>query len=104
MSLRPVLDSVVKLRKRSSIHVRSAVGSLAAMKLSGVDRLDHRVGVREAPGHEREGGADGVQLVARDGVVGEHVADERAGGVEVEDDLERRGVRQQVVLARDRPG
>jgi hypothetical protein len=35
MSLSPVLDSVVKLRNSSSIQVRSAVGSLAAMKLSG---------------------------------------------------------------------
>ncbi len=34
-SLSPVLDSVVKLRNNSSIHVRSAFGSTAAVKLPG---------------------------------------------------------------------
>ena len=34
-SLRPVLDRVVKLRKSSSIQVRSPVGSIAAVKLLG---------------------------------------------------------------------
>ena len=34
-SLRPVLVSVVKLRKRSSIQVRSSAGSTAAVKLPG---------------------------------------------------------------------
>jgi hypothetical protein len=58
--------------------------------------------VREAPRHEREGGADGPQLVAGDLVVGEHVRDERAGGVEVQRRLERRGVRRQVVVRRHR--
>jgi hypothetical protein len=33
MSLRPVLDSVVKLRNSNSIHVRSAVELTAAVKL-----------------------------------------------------------------------
>ena len=35
MSLRPVLESVVKLRNSSSIQVRSLPGSTAAMKLPG---------------------------------------------------------------------
>lgn len=35
MSLRPVLDSVVKLRNSSSIQVRSLVALTAAVKLPG---------------------------------------------------------------------
>jgi hypothetical protein len=34
-SLRPVLDSVVKLRNSSSVQLRSAPGSIAAVKLPG---------------------------------------------------------------------
>ena len=34
-SLRPVLESVVKLRNSSSIQLRSPVGSTAAVKLPG---------------------------------------------------------------------
>src|SRR3954447_2184215 len=53
--------------------------------------------VREAPRDERERRPDGEELVAADLVVREHVREQAAGGVEVEDRLERRRPRQQLV-------
>ena len=100
-SLSPVLDRVVKLRKSSSIQVRSPPGSTAAVNVPARwPEDDIRVG--EGPGDEGEGGADGEQLVAGDHVVLEHVRDQRARGVEVEDRLERRRVGEEVVVAGDR--
>ena len=98
-SLSPVLDSVVKLRNSSSIHVRGRSGVDRRDEAAGIDRLADREGVGERPRDERERRADREQLVARDLVVGQHVGDQRAGGVEVQDRLERRGVRQQRVVA-----
>ena len=53
------------------------------------DGLDDHVDVGERPGEQRERRTDGEQLVRRDDVVGEHVADQRVAGVEVQRRLER---------------
>ena len=82
--------------------MRSACGSHRRGEAAGVDRLADGVDVGERPGDEGERRADREQLVAGDPVVGEHVADQSGGGVEVEDRLEGRGPRQQRVAAGDR--
>ena len=66
---------------------------------AGLDRLDDHEEVGERPRHEREGGADRPQFVAGDDVVLEHVLDQRARGVEVEDRLEGRRPGLEVVAA-----
>ena len=69
------------------------------MKVPRLDRLTHLVDVGEGPGEQGEGGADREQLVAGHLMIFEHVGEQGARGVEVDDRLERRGVRQQFLAA-----
>ena len=87
-SLSPVEDKVVKLRNSNSIHDRALLGSTAAVNEPGLDRLDHDEDVGEAPRHQGERRTDREELVGRHDVVGEHVADQPDGDVEVERRLE----------------
>ena len=91
-SLSPVLERVVKLRNRSSIQLRSPLGSTAAVKLPGSMACNTVYEYAKAQATSVEGGTDGEELVAGDLVIGEHVGDQSTCGVEVEDRLEGRGV------------
>ena len=102
MSDSPTLVRLVNDRNSRSKNVCVAVAAGADER----PRPDHLAGdedVGEAPGHDRERRAGGVELVGGDPVVVEEVADHPVGDVEVERRVQQRRGQHHPVLVRARP-
>ncbi len=91
MSESPTLVRFVNDRKSSSNHVRCACGRQGRRERSRPQHLDGHERVGEGPGHDRERGGRGPELVGRHEPVVEDVPDERRARVEVEGRVEDRG-------------